>query len=170
MTIQLFVEGAGTLDRVALAAAAEVAAAAQPGTRLFRRGRMWMDSGRAPQVREVDGSLFDWTSLTTSELARPLRGDGGGPLNEIVLLTGERPALVFRAHHAVMDGRGVLTWALGVFSALRGEPVEPAPDIVTDGELIRRLGIPEGIRLLKMKVRPVFRGRGSFRRRGREGL
>ena len=49
MTIQLFVEGTGSLDAAALESAAATAADALPGTRLVRRGRLWVDSGRAPR-------------------------------------------------------------------------------------------------------------------------
>ena len=99
-------------------------------------------------------------------LARPLRGDGGTPLNEIVLLDGERPTVVFRTHHGVMDGQGLLIWAGGVFRALRGEVVEPALDTVTDTALMRRVGRTEGVTPLKAKVRPVLRAKRSFRQRG----
>ena len=166
MTIQLFVEGTGSLDAAALESAAATAADALPGTRLVRRGRLWVDSGRAPRVRRLSSAGLDRVSMELPGLARPLRGDGGTPLNEIVLLDGERPTVVFRTHHSVMDGQGLLIWAAGVFRALRGEPVEPALDTVTDTALMRRVGRTEGVTPLKAKVRPVLRTKRSFRQRG----
>src|SRR5262245_26667475 len=59
MTPQIFVEGTGTLGEDELVAAVRSAAAVCPGARLVRRGRVWIDSGRAPEVRVLDGALLE---------------------------------------------------------------------------------------------------------------
>lgn len=166
-TIQLFVEGAGRIDPAALSESLAIAGDALPGTRLTRHGRRWVDSGRPPRPRTLDGALLDRTSLSLPGLYRSLRGDFGGPHNEVVLLTGARPTVVFRSHHGVMDGRGLVTWARAVFGALRGEPVEPV--LGTDHELAiaRRAGVPDGPPPERPQVRAVLRSTRPYARRGK---
>ncbi|RZU54215.1 amino acid adenylation domain-containing protein [Krasilnikovia cinnamomea] len=127
--IQLVVEGEGDLDPAALTRAVRVASAACPGARLARDGRTWVDTGEAPPVTAA-GSVALWPALASSALERTC---------EVVVAEG---AVMFRVSHAVMDGRGVLTWAADVFRALRGEPPLGAPAILTDFGLADRLGAP----------------------------
>lgn len=145
MVIQLVVEGTGSVSREELAAALAVAGYACPGSRLVRRGREWVDSGVTPRVVEVSpGESHGWdrTRLDLAALRRPLHGRGDGPTCEVLLLpepdTGST-TIVFRAYHGVMDGQGALTWVGEVFRALRGEPAQPAPDTITDTQLLSRL-------------------------------
>lgn len=46
-----------------------------------------------------------------------------GPAAEIVLRPGR---VIFRAHHAIADGRAIQRWAEDTFASLRGEPVQAA--------------------------------------------
>lgn len=139
MCIQLFVEGDGAIDPTALAAAVAAAAVSCPGSCLTRRGKRWVHSGVAPQVRVLDGDRLDRENFTgLHELHRPLVGERDAPTCEVVLLTGARPTVVFRAHHGVMDGQGALIWARETFRALRGEPAVPATGRETEVDLIRR--------------------------------
>src|SRR4030043_458932 len=63
---QFFLEGTGVLDAKLWRKAVEVAAAANPGSRLVLKGKLnfgrWVDSGKTPPVREVDGSSWDCMS------------------------------------------------------------------------------------------------------------
>ncbi|WP_412746950.1 amino acid adenylation domain-containing protein [Krasilnikovia sp. MM14-A1004] len=127
--IQLVVEGEGSLDPAALTRAVRVASAACPGARLARHGRTWVDTGDAPPVT-MAGSTPLWPDLAATPLERTC---------EVVVAEG---AVMFRVSHAVMDGRGVLTWAADVFRALRGEPPLGAPAMLTDFGLADRLGAP----------------------------
>ncbi|MEY9212586.1 non-ribosomal peptide synthetase [Thermobifida halotolerans] len=141
LVIQLVVEGRGGLDPRTLERAVARACAALPGTRLVRRGQ-WVDSGRTPPVRRVAASATGAVDPNGPDLRRELPPDTG-PTCEVLLATdgaGTARAVVFRAFHGVMDGRGVLLWAAGVFRALRGEPVPPAKDTLTDDALAARLG------------------------------
>ncbi|WP_327091574.1 non-ribosomal peptide synthetase [Nonomuraea sp. NBC_01738] len=139
--IQVFVEGAGSLDERALSAAVERASAACPGSRLVRRGPRWADSRVAPAVRTVDGATVDRRTFAgVADLHRPLTGDGE-PTCEVLLLTGDEPAVVFRAFHGVMDGKGVLTWAEDVFRCLRGEQPQGAPSRLNETEFAERFGV-----------------------------
>lgn len=154
--IQIVVEGTGSLDRDTVAKAVERSAAACPGARLVRRGKTWVDSGRAPHVRV--------TETWDAEPFQALDADGGRSC-EVVLRPGDQPALLFRAHHAVMDGRGVLNWVVDTFRVLRGlEPVG-APSGMFDLALLDELG-PRGRRpgLTPRFRSPLARGaRGSSR-------
>src|SRR5260370_41131854 len=71
MEIQLCVEGDGAIDPSALAAAVAAASQACPGARLIRRGRQWVDSGRAPTVRVADAADFDRRRLDSPLLPAP---------------------------------------------------------------------------------------------------
>ncbi len=166
-TIQVFVEGVGTIDHAALVRAVAAASDAVPGSRLTRRGRSWVDSGSPPPVRMLDCDPLTSEASALRGIYRPLRGDRGGPHNEVVLLTGESSGVVFRAHHCVMDGKGLLTWAAAVFCALRGEPVEPVLCTLTDQDLAARAGAPEPGGERVGKVAAVLRTRKSFAARGR---
>ncbi|MET7424036.1 non-ribosomal peptide synthetase [Dactylosporangium sp. NPDC005555] len=136
--IQTVVEGAGTLDVAGLTAAVEAAGAANPGTRLRREGQWWVDSGRAPGVRVIDGHRGPVAELAALHDPLPT---AGGAWCEVLWCPGDRPALVFRASHAVMDGKGKSMWIADVFRALRGEPLLGATGTITDGDVFDRLGI-----------------------------
>ncbi|MET7424042.1 non-ribosomal peptide synthetase [Dactylosporangium sp. NPDC005555] len=145
--LQVAVEGTGALDPDRLAEAVTAASDACPGTRLARKGRAWVDTGRPPAVRhaEVAG---DVPVHRLPELQEPLL-HRGGPTCEVLYVGGPDPAVVFRASHAVMDAGGVLLWAADVFRALRGEPLTGATDTVTEVDLLPPLThkpTPPGLR------------------------
>ncbi|MFI6448582.1 non-ribosomal peptide synthetase [Kitasatospora sp. NPDC050543] len=144
MVLQLVVEGEGELDPAGLQAAVTAAAQACPGSRLVRRGRTWLDSGRPPQVRVAgDGSGPDAELRDgTAPLETPL-DLAHGPGCEVLLIPGtpSRPTtVVFRAFHGVMDGHGAQLWLAEVFRALRGDPPRPARSALTDAELLAAVG------------------------------
>jgi hypothetical protein len=121
---QIIFEGSGELDPAKWKRAVEVAAEANPGTRLVLRGALalarWVDSGQAPPVREVDGSRWSGMDPEGAPFLRdPLPATG--PTCEVLLIRGNPLRVAFRSHHAVMDGRGTFIWADEVFRALRGE-------------------------------------------------
>ncbi|MGW8953924.1 non-ribosomal peptide synthetase [Streptomyces sp. NPDC055709] len=142
MVIQLVVEGTGCIEAQALSRAVAEASRSCPGSRLVRRGRTWTDSGVfAARVVVADSSSFDRVALTgLPELSHRLARAERSPSCEVLLLTGEPSTIVFRASHAVMDLKGLQTWAAQVFRALRCEPPAGAMDTLTDYQLMRRLG------------------------------
>lgn len=141
LVLQLVVEGTGQIDALALSRAVAEASASCPGSRLVRRGRMWVDSGRQPRVVVTEGRGLDRTTLTgLPELTGPLAESQGRPGCEVLLLTGEPGTVVFRASHAVMDMKGASMWAADVFRALRGEPPVGAADALADYALLDSLG------------------------------
>ncbi|EXG82127.1 hypothetical protein [Cryptosporangium arvum] len=165
--IQLFVEGTGTLDPRALSAAVAAASDACPGARLTRRGRRWVDSTTPPAVRVHDGDTLDrYTFDGLDTMFRPLSGQCGAPTCEVVQLTGARPGLVFRVHHAAMDGMGLLLWAGEVFRALRGEEPQPAVSDLTMSDVLRAHGPGERPPPPRMTSAPPLRARATLERRG----
>ena len=142
MEIQLCVEGHGGIDPAALAGAVATASQACPGARLVRRGRRFVDSGQAPPVRVADAADFDRTRLDSPLLRTPLARNGRASC-EVVLVQGTPTTVVFRAHHAMMDGHGAMFWQQQVFRALRGEPVAGAHSRLTEvmEEVAATLGV-----------------------------
>lgn len=164
MVIQFVVEGAGEIDARALNRAVAEASRSCPGSRLVRRGRTWIDSGTAARVVVADGRSFDRTALTgVPELCGPLADAEGRPSCEVLLLTGEPGTVVFRAAHAVMDLKGLRTWAEQVFRSLRGERLQEATTSLTDYQLLDTLGRTGQRPRLGLDRRSPLGGRaGSF--------
>lgn len=142
---QLVLEGVGVPGPAALRIAVEQAAAVHPGCTLRLRGLLrglrWTTDGPAPVLRVEDAPTWTGTGPEGAPfLARPL-SPTHGPVVEVVLVRGANPdeatghRLLFRSHHAALDGRGTWLFATDVFRALRGEPLvgsESGPWIDTD--------------------------------------
>jgi amino acid adenylation domain-containing protein len=152
--INLCVEGVGRIGIDQLRAAVDRAAQACPGSRLVRRGRTWIDGGVSPEVR-LTGDGRPGQPVAVPELTRPLPGRRGGYCE--VLLDPARPAVVFRAAHAVMDGNGVKLWAADVFRALRDETPAGARSTITSLDLGEPISGPEGAPEPAREVPRLFR-------------
>nr|WP_062339555.1 non-ribosomal peptide synthetase [Herbidospora sakaeratensis] len=143
--IQHVFEGDGDLGVEALVHAVEAASEACPGMRLRQKGRRWVDSGVAPEVRVLD---VDPGHDLLSEPALQTALYDGGPTCEVLLVPGRRvrpTTLVFRAFHGVTDARGLLLWIADVFRVLRGvDPVGATSDWNSDDFLrhLRPTGLP----------------------------
>ncbi len=124
---QYFWEGTGVLDPNLWHSAVEKAAERNIGCRLALRGVLnrarWIDSGKPPIVSEVDGSRWSGMSSDGADFLTTALSPWNGEGCQILLIHGNPQRVVFRTHHAVMDGRGTQTLAEDVFSALRGEPL-----------------------------------------------
>ena len=114
------------MDVGALRRAVKIASDANPGTRLVHRG--WLHKARLvdsridPPVREIDGR--DWSGhsfegVPSYRSPLPLKS---GPTSDVILIHGEPLRVLFRGHHAIIDGQGLLMWIEDVFRVLRGEP------------------------------------------------
>ncbi len=124
---QLVVEGDGAgvgYDELvdAVSAAAEV----QPGSRVRRRGQLWVADGGAPRVRAVDGAGWDGRGPDGAPFLRVPLPPAHATCEVLSVTGGDVPRLVFRTHHAAMDGQGTLLFADAVCAALRGEAPRPA--------------------------------------------
>ncbi|WP_052489132.1 non-ribosomal peptide synthetase, partial [Streptomyces sp. 150FB] len=123
-----------------LTAAVAAASAVHPGTRLRRRGRMWVAGEEPPPVRRVEGTPGGLGVAGIPAVHEPMP-TGDGSFCEVLWCPGTPTVLVFRASHAVMDGRGKGLWIADVFRALRGEEPVGAADPVTDVQAYEALGI-----------------------------
>ncbi|WP_458687129.1 isoprenoid biosynthesis enzyme family protein [Nocardia tengchongensis] len=139
--MQLVVEGTGSIDPEDLRRAVATAADANPGARLVRDGKQWVDSGVAPGVRVVDHAL-QYPALEADPVLTSPIGPTPDATVEVLLLTAAPTTLVFRVFHGVMDGMGMVMWATDVLRVLRGEDPVGAPDPIADAELVRRIGAP----------------------------
>jgi hypothetical protein len=122
---QIIMEGTGVLDLKLWQKAMEVASAANPGSRLVLKGKLnftrWVDSGKTPRVREVDGSKWDGNSPENDPCTSDPLDPYEGPAVELVLIHGDPLRVAIRAHHAVMDGRGTLNFLFAITQGVRGE-------------------------------------------------
>ncbi|NNH70104.1 peptide synthetase [Nocardia uniformis] len=156
--MQLAVEGTGTVDPEELRRAVAVAAAANPGARLIRDGKWWVDSGVAPAVRVVAHTL-QYPALEADPVLTSPIGPTPESTVELLLLTGETTTIVFRVFHGVMDGMGMVMFATDVLRVLRGEEPVGAADPVADYELVRQVGAPGRPTLMNPRFRSAV-GRG----------
>jgi hypothetical protein len=119
------VEGHGLIDAQKLRNAIKIASQANPGSRLVLRGNLawsrWVDSGTSPLLTEIENS--DWDGMSSDGLKSLLKTHDvyRGPTAEVLIFYGEPLRMIFRAHHAVMDGRGLITWIEDIFRALNGQ-------------------------------------------------
>lgn len=138
---QLFFDGAGYFDTSRWRDAVRAASEVNPGSRLLLRGILgnsrWIDSGIAPSVIDVDGNGWDGCGPESAPFLLEKMDIHKGPLCQVLLIHGSTPRVCFRTHHAVMDGRGTLTWAGDIFRVLRGEEPEGTYSDTTDFNLAR---------------------------------
>jgi hypothetical protein len=141
--VELVMEGYGTLNPDMLRRAVGVAAQANPGSRVRLRGALgftrWVDSGVAPEVRELHAPGWD----ARSERGAPFLDEkfdalGGGAVCDVIYVHGSPTRIVFRALHAAVDGRSLLYWITEVFRALRGEPLSGSPCTYIDWDIMRK--------------------------------
>jgi amino acid adenylation domain-containing protein len=144
--IQFCVEGNGTIEPAALSAALAEVGTRCPGTRLVRRGRRWVDSGVPPAVRVAEADAHRRPRLESPMLSSRLAGRGAASC-EVVLLPGTPTAVVFRAHHGVMDGKGVVFWVTQVFRALRGAAVAEAASPLSVEEIMAEIAAAQDMSL-----------------------
>ncbi len=139
--LQMICEGAGTFDIHALRKAVELASAANPGSRLRLRGRLhscrWVDSEIAPPVREVDGGSWSGYGSDNAPFLERSFNVTEGPTCEVLVIRGNPLRVAFRAHHAVMDTRGIMFWAEEIFRALQGKPLLGSYSSATDWDVAR---------------------------------
>lgn len=87
------------------------ASAGNPGSRLILRGHLgscrWVDSGKTPPVREIDGSRWDGLGPVGAPFLQEPLSPIKGPMCEVLLIHGDPLRVAFRVHHGVMDGRGI---------------------------------------------------------------
>jgi len=139
----IVVQGYSALSVDTLRRAVAKAAQANPGSRVRLRGFLgfsrWVDSGIAPEVREVHDSAWDGRSESAAAFMEE-RFDAlaGGPICRVLYVHGSPAHIVFRALHAAVDGRSILHWIAEVFRALRGEPLLGSPCTYIEWDIMRK--------------------------------
>lgn len=140
---QLFFDGTGKFDIQQWRDAVRAASSANPGSRLILKGIMgrsrWEDSAITPEVTEVNPGSWDGTGPDGAPFLMNKMDIRKGPLSEVLLIHGNPPRVCFRTHHAIMDGRGTLTWAADIFRILRGESPSGSSSALTDTGLVRSI-------------------------------
>ncbi len=136
----IIIEGKGIIDPQRWKDAIRIASDANPGSRLVLRGRLswshWVDSGKAPSFLEFNGGSWDGMSseglnpfLRTYDIRK-------GPASEVLILHGNPIRVIFRAHHAIMDGRGLITWAEDIFRVLNGLHPLGSNHLIVENDLL----------------------------------
>lgn len=124
---QLIIEGEGELPESTLQQAVVNVAIANPAVRSRLRGywgvKFWSASGPQPRIRTIyqewDGHFHNGLSFIDKPLDLIT-----GPVAEIIQVVGTKTFLVFRIHHAVTDGVGLMDFARNVFHALNAKEPE----------------------------------------------
>ncbi|MFN3714386.1 MAG: hypothetical protein ACK4SX_12075 [Alcanivoracaceae bacterium] len=125
--VQQIIEGEGTIDEVALRQAVRLASLANPGSRMLLRGHWgwlrWQVTDQTTPVQVLDS--VDWSGSELDprhpDLLSPALDFRSGPASEVILVRKPVPRLLVRTHHALMDGRGMMTFVEDIFRCLRGE-------------------------------------------------
>ena len=132
-------DGSGDLDVERWEKAVAIASASDPSTRMVLRKYLnfscFVDSGITPHVHVIDSKQWDAYGAEYSDTLNSF-SPRTAPMTEVYLIKGEQPRVAIRAHHTVMDGRGIMTFAEDIFRALRGEEVRKSDDTVISPDLL----------------------------------
>jgi len=138
---QMVLEGKGSPSLTELKKAVETASEANPGSRVVHKGvfgfSYWKDSGKSPGIREVDGTSWNGYSPDNAPFLLDPLDPFKGPACEVLTVKGNPHRLIFRTHHAIMDGRGTMVWVDDIFKALNGEKPLGSWSRLTDQKLGR---------------------------------
>ena len=142
---QFVVEGEGQLDKHAFAEAISKVAERYPGLRVIQKGHLgaakWVAEGSVPPVIVISDHQWDGNHSDTPFHNR-LLDLKTGPTSEVILLPGSPARIVFRTHHAVMDGHGTKVFMRETFKALRGEPLGSDQTTLTELDIVERTELP----------------------------
>lgn len=138
--IQIVIEGNGKIDRRLWEDAIKIASEANKGSRLVLRGHLWRarweDSGKTPGFTEVDGGGWNARSSEGADFIFKPFDLKTGPLADVVVVHGEPIRIFFRAHHSIMDGRGIIVWVEDIFRVLRGEQPLGSDHLMIEDDLL----------------------------------
>ena len=145
---QFLMKGEGTLDLEEWKAASNKVAEANPGIRLKIKGfwgrRYWDDKGPEPSVRKI---TTDWDGISPENAPDLFEAMNSrkGPNAEIILIESSNapPSVLFRTHHALTDGMGMLHWIDECFRALRGEALVGSKGTANEWDIIKQHEAPE---------------------------
>ena len=137
---QVIVEGTGNFNIERWRMAVQKASEANRGARLILRGCLatsrLVDSGQSPPIRDVDGSSWDGRGSEGAPFLKRGFNPRKGPTSEVLLMQGNPARVAFRSHHAIMDGRGTITWAEDIFRVLRREEPLGSEYVTIENDLL----------------------------------
>lgn len=143
---QFILEGDGDIDLDHFKASVAKASAVNPGCRLILKGywkwRYWDDGGPLPSVDVLESDWDGESSEGAPVLGSPIN-PRVGPNTQITIIKGDKTRLLFRTHHATMDGMGMLAYAVDVFNALRGEDLRGTNGRKTDWDVVQTVDHPK---------------------------
>ncbi|NQZ90937.1 MAG: peptide synthetase [Moritella sp.] len=148
---QMVLEGQGDINIAAWQKAVTQASEALQGTRFRLSGKLgfshWADAGKTTQLEVIRGLNWDGMSDNAAPfLNRPLDVKTSTGC-EVLLVLGEdggKHHIIFRTHHAVMDGRGTKIFADEVLRALRQQSLHGDNSFVRDVDLAKSVTIVPG--------------------------
>lgn len=162
---QFVLEGEGVLDKARWQEAVSIAAAANPGMRVVLKGfsglSTWVDSGKAPPVREVNGSSWDGLSPEGAPFLYDRLDAYQGPTVEILLIHGDPLRVMFRSLHASVDGRGQLYFLKDVFRVLNGKAPAGSDSTLTDYQFAKRFNKGFRVRFPDEHIAPTGKACGN---------
>ncbi len=141
MCNQFVIEGLGGLSALALKSAIETATESNPGIALRLKGnwffKHWDSEGKAPELHfqknawsglNSEGAFFDGEKLDCRK----------GVCAQVHVIEGDFPKIIFRTHHALMDGNATLFWIQEVFRALRSEQLQGSRCDGSEAEFLKK--------------------------------
>ncbi|MFN4151158.1 MAG: hypothetical protein ACK4IX_09455, partial [Candidatus Sericytochromatia bacterium] len=144
-SLQMLIEGSGNISIEELREAVKEVAKVNKGTiiSLKRKGlnQYWFEGSLLPSVKIADEKYFeqfDDNRVLLDNYNNPYfynRLDvENGPACEIWLIKGKKTRILFRAHHSLMDARGLLFWSEEIFRYLKKEPLLATNTTIRDIE------------------------------------
>lgn len=162
---QVIIEGSGRFNADEWRKAVRIASEANRGARLVLKGCLgssrWIDSGLTPPVREADGSSWDGLGSENAPFLKTGFDPWKGPAGEVVLIHGDPLRVAFRSHHALMDGRGTMSWTEDIFRVLRGEAALGSDHLMTENDLLIFRKEKRGTPLPHHYIAPTGRADGA---------
>ena len=141
---QMVLEGYGDIDIAAWQDAVTQASSVIQGSRLTLSGKLgfshWKDAGETTSLKVIRGLNWDGMSDKNAPFLNAPLDVRAGTGCEVLLVLGEvgcKHHIIFRTHHAVMDGRGTKTFADEVLRALRQQPLQGDNSFVRDVDLAK---------------------------------
>ncbi len=133
-------EGQGPLTRKELQTAVNLAAEKNPGARVRLRSFLgfskWVDSGVAPEVKEIQAPDWDcFSDHGTDFMEEGFCPMEGGSVCDFFLIPGNTTRIVARVLHAAMDARGLQHFIKDIFRVLRGETPTGSNSTLTDMDI-----------------------------------
>lgn len=118
-----------------------------------RQHSCWRSDGVSTRIRYIDNCTWDGRSHIGADFIKSTRLDlKNGPTSELIIVPGDPHRVMIRAHHAVMDGMGIVYFFQELFRALRGEPLLGTNAVFSDADLMQSVAAQ---RPPKLKGKPA---------------